>query len=181
MESFLVVLVSFIIINYVFIQFMIGYSQSSAAEIQTPIINDTYELGFININNRIQKLEKSKPCNSFVAERTELKQLSTEIKKLNQIIDRQNKILNTQKQEKSRQTTPVKKTPTAQTKETTIIEKIDQNIYEDCVQALIKLGCKKSTAKKEVSNYLIKNNISSVEEFINNFFKDRHDKSHCSD
>jgi hypothetical protein len=42
-------------------------------------------------------------------------------------------------------------------------------VIEDCIGALVSLGCKKSTAKKEVQTHF--DNHNSVESFLKDYFK----------
>ena len=49
--------------------------------------------------------------------------------------------------------------------------KQNNSIYNDCVDALVALGYKKTIAKEEVKEFLSKNDIDSIEQFIVAFFK----------
>ncbi len=159
MESLLVFTLSFILINYFILNFAIGYFSENKIDI--PKIKDTYQLGYIELDNKLTKLEKKQKCPSFVTEKKEIKELKTQIENLNKLINNQNKVV---KKEKS---IPV----------STNIKPTNTKLYDECVQSLVVLGTKKKTAKEEVDKYFINHQVNTVEEFINNFFKDRHDKS----
>lgn len=145
MEALLVLVFTLIIINYSAIKFFSGLNYPSNFK-----FNDKFNLGYIQLDNKITKLESNKYCDTIPSK--EINKLKKQIRILQDRIDEKEKSV-----------------------------KENNKLSNDCISALMALGMKKKSATEEVNKYFITHTVNTVEEFINNFFKDRNDKSHCSD
>jgi len=109
--------------------------------------SDKFELGYVEDN------QTHIPIDVTVADVSE-KELINKLE--NQLKSMQSKI---SKMEKQKTKKPKQKLE-------------DSQLFNDCVTALMSLGYKQKTlAKKEVADFLSKNEISSAEQFIAEFFK----------
>jgi hypothetical protein len=148
-ENFIVFILAFGFLAYISICFVHGLTGKK----EFMPVSDNFKLGYIE---RKEPTVIEKPVVIYKEKKVKDKQQEVKIRNLEKQLEILAKRLKTaeSKQEQKQQQQP----------------KVNQ-LQQDCIDALIALGCKKTEAKNGVELFFKNNNVDSIEEFIVQYFK----------
>jgi hypothetical protein len=156
----LALIISSVIIAYVVFCFISGLT----GFIKFKPLTDKVDVGYIKHDVQVVEV-KQPPVVIYKKSPPKIKTVYKEDTKKVKLLEKQVSTL--RRRINKIESKPVVQPPKQERTET----KTPHPLFNDFVDALVALGYKKTSAKQEVVNYLSKNSVNSIEEFIVDFFK----------